>query len=360
LIDANGKPVSGARVGTYIDFKDKGPQIVVPTFAFRNPVKIESDREGLATIPAITAFDAKFRNQPSVPIYIVHGTRRLMAEIELHRSDFDQKTVREVRMLPACDVHGRLTSLGLMAAGKNLSWTNVLIFKPGELGSYTFQCDSKAQTFDWLLPTGDFGMEAYGEDAQSAYHYIRIAPDQEEINLQLDLPPATVTQLIGHPAPPLTQIKGWMNGGPVKLSDLRGKLVLLEFWGTWCGPCVYSMPALMKVYDENKNKGLAVIAVHDDSLDSTAALSVKLDQIRNMKGPGWNGRELPFPVALDGGGPTRIKYSSKTGSGATTAAYGINSFPTTIAVGRDGNVIGIVTVRSPEGLAKIQKLIDSK
>ena len=167
--------------------------------------------------------------------------------------------------------------------------------------------------------------------------------------------------MVGRPAPELRQIKGWINGGPVKLADLRGKVVLLDFWGYWCGPCVASMPALMKLYDDYKDKGLVIIAVHDDSLDSAQALRGKLDIVRRETWPGWNGRNLPpFLIALDGGGPTRIKYTSATANGATTAAYGITSFPTTIAIGRDGNAIGEVSVRSPEDIQEIVKLLDPK
>jgi len=116
----------------------------------------------------------------------------------------------------------------------------------------------------------------------------------------------------------------------------------------------------MKLYDDYKEKGLVIIAVHDDSLDSVQALRAKLDIVRRETWPGWNGRNLPFLIALDGGGPTRIKYTSATANGATTAAYGITSFPTTIAVGRDGNVIGEVSVRDEDGLREIQKLVKAK
>jgi len=50
------------------------------------------------------------------------------------------------------------------------------------------------------------------------------------------------------------------NGGPLTLASLRGKVVLLDFWGEWCGPCVGSMPYLMKLYDKYRDKGLEIIA----------------------------------------------------------------------------------------------------
>jgi len=65
----------------------------------------------------------------------------------------------------------------------------------------------------------------------------------------------------------------------------------------------------------------------------------------------WGGRDLPFPVALDAGGETRIQYTALTVRGMNTAAYGVTSFPTTLIVARDGTIVGPVDVRreSAEG-----------
>jgi peroxiredoxin len=63
-----------------------------------------------------------------------------------------------------------------------------------------------------------------------------------------------------------------INGKKVTLSDYRGKVVLLEFWATWCPPCRASIPGLEKIHKAYKNKGLVVLAV---SLDEGAWDSVK-------------------------------------------------------------------------------------
>ncbi len=144
-------------------------------------------------------------------------------------------------------------------------------------------------------------------------------------------------KLAGKAAPELQKIKGWKNGGPMTLAELRGKYVLLDFWGYWCGPCLRDIPHLMAIYDAFSDRGLMVIGIHDDSLESIDELDEKLATAREKI---WMGRDLNFPIALDGGGRTRIAGTDKTVPGVTTAAYGITSFPTTVLIGRDGKVIG--------------------
>jgi thiol-disulfide isomerase/thioredoxin len=138
-----------------------------------------------------------------------------------------------------------------------------------------------------------------------------------------DLPPTKVARLLGRPAPELQRITGWKNGGPVRLADLRGKVVVLDFWGHWCGPCLRAMPALMALQDKFADQGLVVIAVHDGSVKSIAEMDERIARARQRQ---WFGRDLPFLVALDG-------------DGATTAAYGITTFPTSLLIDREGNVV---------------------
>jgi len=66
--------------------------------------------------------------------------------------------------------------------------------------------------------------------------------------------------LIGKRAP---DFKGEfsLNGKPTKLSDLKGKVVLLDFWAVWCGPCVATFPHLREWHNEYKDKGLEIIGV---------------------------------------------------------------------------------------------------
>ena len=67
--------------------------------------------------------------------------------------------------------------------------------------------------------------------------------------------------LVGSPAPEIV-LKD-LQGQEVKLSDLRGKIVLLNFWATWCKPCKEEMPAMQASYDKLRDQGFVVLAVNE-------------------------------------------------------------------------------------------------
>jgi peroxiredoxin len=67
--------------------------------------------------------------------------------------------------------------------------------------------------------------------------------------------------LVGGPAPEITLTN--LQGQEIRLSDLRGKVVLLNFWATWCKPCKEEMPAMQASYDNLREQGFVVLAVNE-------------------------------------------------------------------------------------------------
>ena len=65
-------------------------------------------------------------------------------------------------------------------------------------------------------------------------------------------------------------IAKWINPGS-KLSELRGKVVLLDFWGVWCPPCIVAMPKIQKLHERYKGDGLEVIGIHSAHVSEGAA-----------------------------------------------------------------------------------------
>jgi len=136
-------------------------------------------------------------------------------------------------------------------------------------------------------------------------------------------------RIFGKPAPEL-QVVEWVRGKPVTLAELKGKVVLLDFWGLWCSPCRRALPQLAKLHREYARDGLVIIAIHDASL--TGATLVE----RSRDLPGLS--KTAFRVAVDSPMEGIAAFDDARGTGRTIDAYGITGFPTALIINRDGVV----------------------
>ncbi|MBC7834818.1 MAG: TlpA family protein disulfide reductase [Phycisphaerales bacterium] len=117
-------------------------------------------------------------------------------------------------------------------------------------------------------------------------------------------------------------------GSPHKLSDYKGKVVVLDFWATWCGPCVKAMPSVQRLHEKYKDKGVKVFGVNTWE---------KGDAPKFMKDKGFT-----YGLLMKGDDVAK--------------AYGVNGIPTFYVIGHDGKVV-FHEVGKPED-AKITKAID--
>lgn len=108
-----------------------------------------------------------------------------------------------------------------------------------------------------------------------------------------------------------------LTGRTVKLSDYKGKVVLINFWATWCPPCKVEIPDLVKVYDTYKKKGFVILAI---SLDDDPGKVVP-----------------PFVVDFKKDKKVSINYPMLVGDEAVNDAFGgIRGIPTTFLIDRKG------------------------
>ncbi len=114
-----------------------------------------------------------------------------------------------------------------------------------------------------------------------------------------------------HPVAPAWELKD-LEGKAVKLSDFKGKVVLLNFWATWCPPCREEIPDLVALQNQYRDQGLVVIGLSFDR----APAAVKSFATRN-----------------------KINYPLVMADQETAVAYGnVEAIPTTFFIGRDGKV----------------------
>jgi peroxiredoxin len=107
-----------------------------------------------------------------------------------------------------------------------------------------------------------------------------------------------------------------LDGKALSLADYKGKIVLVDFWATWCGPCVAELPNVLKTYEKHHAKGFDIVGI---SLDNTKDKLTKFIEDKKM----------PWRQYFDG-----LGWKSKLG-----AKYGVNSIPATYLLDKEGKII---------------------
>jgi thiol-disulfide isomerase/thioredoxin len=109
------------------------------------------------------------------------------------------------------------------------------------------------------------------------------------------------------------------NGDKVHLSDYRGKVVVIDFWATWCGPCLAGMPHLQVISEKTTAKNVVVLAVN--VLDTKAAFDAWIPK----------NKKYTFNCLLDPAG---------RGRGSVASLYGVSALPVRFVIGTDGKIAG--------------------
>ncbi|MBI4343116.1 MAG: TlpA family protein disulfide reductase [Candidatus Omnitrophica bacterium] len=103
-----------------------------------------------------------------------------------------------------------------------------------------------------------------------------------------------------------------LDGGTVKLSELRGRVIVMEFWATWCGPCRFSLPSLEVMHKRYRDRGVAILLLNQDE---------PADAVRK-----WLGKRFTAPILLDAGSEVARRYN-------------VQAIPRLFVINREGRVV---------------------
>ena len=170
-----------------------------------------------------------------------------------------------------------------------------------------------------------------GEFARLAEAHMKAHPDLQ-MNKAIEQQMKTLESEKALKEKPIEMTFKATNGTEVDLSKMRGKVVLIDFWATWCGPCVAEIPNVLKTYNALHDKGFEIIGISFDQDKK------KLDTMTKQK-------EMPWPQYFDGEG-----WKNKFGT-----QYGIDSIPRMWLVDKKGMVVDTNARQDLE--KKVEKLL---
>jgi peroxiredoxin len=143
---------------------------------------------------------------------------------------------------------------------------------------------------------------------------------------------------VGMPAPEISLPNP--DGKKMALSDLKGKVVLLDFWASWCGPCRRANPHVVEIYNKYKDKGFTVYSVSLDGIDSRTKTRYPTDAEYKA---GLEQSKKNWLAAIEKDQLAWPFHVSELTKWDTQAArtYGVSGIPKTFLIGRDGKIAAV-------------------
>ncbi len=341
LVDPNGTPVSGARIGVAVGRKGSG--------SATRPSETTSGADGGFTldvaIPGHFSDDTNKREKIQFAVTInkdglaSRDTEYLDANADFSPIDFGTIQLGSGFSLPI---------LVLDSNGNAVAGAAVEPQSDYALRREAMRTNASGKATLKNLPAGLLRVSvSHGDLYASSRLVVSENPQENTLTTiritKLLLTPASMPEptkpvAVGAMAPEL-EIRGWSDGETRKLADYRDKIVVLDFWGVWCGPCIHAIPAMQQLAEKYEPKGVVFLGIHTADGD--------LDQMNKLKKSlGWK-----TPSGLDMG--------SSTFDGKTSTNYGIRGYPSVVIIDGEGKVAfnSSIMPESREAMMKVMETL---
>ena len=186
--------------------------------------------------------------------------------------------------------------------------------------------ESPAAAYVYLM---NFFQDATGEELDSILTVFESIKESEFVSVLQDKADALKASGVGAAAPDFTIDDP--DGNPIVLSSLKGKYVLIDFWASWCQPCMMELPNVIEQYAAYKDKGFEIVGISLDRGREPWLNTIKQKEMSWLQG--WDEE------------------------GAIATKYGVSTIPHTVLLDKEGNIIE-KDLRGPALKEKLAELLD--
>ena len=306
VLSEAGEVVAGAQVGTALRLAATTEKI--ETMLGYGPSTVVSNAAGAFTIPAATIRYTK--------VLVARGSDGSMGFVVRNANEpvkiqLGPPALLEIEIVKAFGSTRKPISFDLMADGSAVGYASMAFGKA-----------------HFIVPRGSMELHASDPECVTSITPLSFEP-AKTTHLKIALKPTSWARNLGKPAPGFTPTDVQNLRAGQSLDALHGKWVLVDFWATWCLPCIEQMPKLISFYDTHAamRDRFEIIAVHSSDAASLAAIR---DQYDKFIAHGW-GKELPFPLVFDS-------------TGKTHKLWGVEAYPTTLLIDPEGRLVGLASI----------------
>jgi thiol-disulfide isomerase/thioredoxin len=287
VLDRGGKPIAGARVGSAFRLAPNVDNTDVLLGYERS--SIVSNATGTFTIPAQAVAYTKALVAKGLDGSLGYVVRKGSPPIVIRLDHPGRLSLKAVTHFGS----GKSVGVDLAASGSAVAYGAV-----------------EGGKADFVAPAGLFHLGISDPESLTAAKALSLKSAETQ-RVKVALQPASWVRNLGQPAPAFTPTDVQNAREGISPAQLRGKWVLVDFWATWCLPCIHEMPKLIEFYERHSTMRdrFEIIAVHSPDGKSLQAIQSAYKGLINRR---WAGKTLPFPLVFDSTGNTQTARGVQT------------------------------------------------